>query len=318
MALVIVFLTCLRHYLQRIYIEKLLSIQRHAADHAVIQSTLHYICIPSVFGDLQHTSGKKDQADGSTGLSINGIVWKVIIKGKCLSMLCGADSSCHIHLPVYNIVPEFFTGLKKSPVFCSGSNLSHSCIKINSSHCMPLCLVLVTDRLSRLVILLFHIRIIPVTFVPVFPAFFIKKQGLPASLVNKVFGQLQVPLIFCNIIQGAESHLRYFMAGISGYLPFFCSQMFINTVGVSHCNIQKLSLAGCLIISHCRLGHMSQAVQFMVVHQVGKSFLQTVNDIVGIQIAVRLLSLSDKLNSLVCRLLQLTVRMPHQGPGHCL
>ena len=318
MALVIVLLTGLRHYLQRIYIEKFLSVQRHTADHSVIQGSFHHIRITAVSGDLQHTSGKKYQSDSRTGLPVNRVVRKVVVEGKGFPMLCSADSSCYIHLPVYNIIPEFFTGFKKFPVFCSGSHLSHSCIKIDSSYCMSLGLVLVPHRFPRLIILLFHIGVIPVAFVSVFSAFFIKKQRLLSSLVNKVFCQLQMSLVFCNIVQSTKSHLRHFMSGISGNFSFFCSQMFINAVHISHRNIQELSLSGCLIISHCPFCHMSETIQLMVVHKIGKSFFKTVNDVVGIQITVGLLSLSDKVNGLVCGFLQFTVRMPHQGPGYCL
>ena len=317
MALMVILLTGLWNNLQGIHIEKALSIQRHAADHPIIQGSFHHVCIFSIFGDLKHSSGKEDQTNSRAGLSVNSIIRQIIVKGKSLSMFCSSNGSCHIHLTVHNVLPQLFTGCKKFLVFCSGSHLCHSGIQIYGSYCMAFCLILVPHWLSCLIILLLHISIIPEAFIPILFTLLVKKQRLLTSLVNKIFCQLQMLLIFRDIIQGAEGHLCYLMAWIPGDLAVFHAKMVIDAVCIADSNIQESPFSCSLIICYCRLGHMPQTVQLMMIHKIGKSFFQTIDNIVGVQISVRLLGLSNQLNRLVCSFLQFLIWVPHQGICHC-
>ena len=175
MPLKVVFFTCLRIHFQRIDIEKALAIQRHSANYSIKQRPFHNICVFTVFGNLKHPSGKENQSNGSAGFRIHCIIWKVIVKAKSLSMLRSPNRSGNIHLFFHNIIPDSFTGPEQFRILCSVGNFCHTGIKINSTHRMSFCLILLPHRSSCLVILLLHISVIPEAFVMILFALFIKK-----------------------------------------------------------------------------------------------------------------------------------------------
>ena len=90
-------MTCLRQYLQRIDIEKALSIQRHAAEHAIIKCAFHNVCIPCLRRDFQHSPRKKDKTDRRTGFRIRRVVRQIVGIGERLAQMGAADSACNVH-----------------------------------------------------------------------------------------------------------------------------------------------------------------------------------------------------------------------------
>ena len=99
-------MTCLRQYLQRIDIEKALSIQCHAAEHAIIKRPFHDVCIPCVRLDFQHSPRKKDKTDRCTGFRIRRVVRQIVGIGECLAQMGAADSARNVHLFLRDVVPE--------------------------------------------------------------------------------------------------------------------------------------------------------------------------------------------------------------------
>ncbi len=66
-------------YFQRIHIEEMFAVQRHAAEHGVVQCALHHIGILTVAFHFQHSSGKHHQADGGATFSVYRVIRQIVI-----------------------------------------------------------------------------------------------------------------------------------------------------------------------------------------------------------------------------------------------
>ena len=183
---------------------------------------------------------------------------------------------------------------------------------------MAFCPVLLADRLAGLIILVLEITVFPEEIIAVFFPLLCKIQRCLPPLVNEIFGKLQMFFILCHLIESHKGHLRYLMTGISGFLTGRISYIFINTIYIANGCVQKFPFSGCLIIGYSTFHHMTQAVELVVIHKVCKAFFQTIQNIIGVQIPVRLLCRTDDINGLIRRCLQLLVRMPHERVGHSL
>ena len=64
---------------QRIHIEEMFAIQRHAAEHGVVQCALHHIGILTVAFHFQHSPGEHHQADGSTAFGVYRVIRQIVI-----------------------------------------------------------------------------------------------------------------------------------------------------------------------------------------------------------------------------------------------
>ncbi len=92
--------------------------------------------------------------------------------------------------------------------------------------------------------------------------------------------------------------------------PLFRSERPVYAVRKPDNHIQKFTFPCTLIISYSCLDHMSGAVKLMVVHQVRPPLIETINNIIGIQIPVRLLCRRDDIDRLVRRTLQFFILVP--------
>ena len=106
MPLMIVFTAGFRNYFQGIDIEEAFPVQLHAADDAIVKRLLHDIRVFSQFFQLQHTPCKEDKTDRRAGLTVNGIVRQIIVKGKGLSVFAGSDRAGNIQSSLRDAVPH--------------------------------------------------------------------------------------------------------------------------------------------------------------------------------------------------------------------
>ena len=99
------------------------------------------------------------------------------------------------------------------------------------------------------------------------------------------------------------------MAGVTVTLPFLRAEGLTDEVNIAAGGPQQAVLAGCIIVSHSALDQMPQAIELMMVSQIGEDLVCAAQDIEGVQITVFQLSTADDLNGLVCDGLQLRIRM---------
>lgn len=153
MALILILFAGFRQHLQRIHIEEFPAVQRHSADHAVIERAFQHVHILRILCVLKHPAGEEAKPDGRAGLAVYRIVGQVIVKGKRLPICGRADSTGYVHSPVDQIVPQALTGLKKLCIFCLGRHIRNAGIQIYGADGMPLRLRLFPHGQCGLIIL---------------------------------------------------------------------------------------------------------------------------------------------------------------------
>ncbi|MNB91873.1 hypothetical protein D3C75_389630 [compost metagenome] len=148
-----ILLAGLRPYLQRIDIEIMLPVIRHAGSHRVVQRALHDIPILALRFRLKHTAREEDQADGSTGLGVVGVVRQVVVKGEGFPVVSGADASVDIHLLLDDIAPQALAGRKQTVISAAQSQVRHRGVHIYRTDGMAGRNLLLTDGLMSLKII---------------------------------------------------------------------------------------------------------------------------------------------------------------------
>ena len=149
--------------------------------------------------------------------------------------------------------------------------------------------------------------------------FFLRKiAGLLSALVDKVRAQLQVFLLAGHFVQAHQRHLGYLMAGIAAALAFLRAKVRVHVIGKAAGSLEQLVLAGGLIIRHRALCQMAEAVQLVIVAQIGPRSVHAVDDVVGIQIAVLRLSGADEVDGFIGDLFQRRIGMLGQGVAYSL
>ena len=131
--------------------------------------------------------------------------------------------------------------------------------------------------------------------------------------IQKEFSKLQIFLLTGQLIQFCERHLRDLMSGIAFTLSVLRPELFSNKVRESLRRLQQLILAGRLIIGCRSLEQMSETVELVVISEVGENAVHTVDDIVGVQIAVLRLCRTDNIDRLIRSPLKLRIGMVNQG-----
>ena len=318
MGAVVVLFAGLREDLQGVDIEKASAVQGHSADHAVVKCLLHHICVFPLGFCFQHPAGEKYQADGRAGFSIDRIVGEIIIKGKGFPIVGGADRPRHIHPAADDAVPQGSAGVPEGFVAGLPGNVRHAAVQVDRPYRMALGGGLLPHRLARLIILQAKGAFCPSPGLTAFLYFLTEVIGLLAPLIDEVFRQTQVALLAGDIGQLYQGHLNNLVARIALELSLLGSEQTVHQVRVPPHGVQQLILTCGLIVGDSPFHQVSQAVQLVVVGQVGEAVLQAVDDIIGVQVPVRLLGGTDKVDGFIRCFFQLRVRMDGQGVSHRL
>ena len=228
----------------------------------------------------------------------------------------GADSARDVHLFPRHVLPESFASCEQAFISGQPGHVRHPGIEINRTHRVSHRFLLLSDRQMRLIVgitlflfmSLFHpVRLLQIEII-----------GSGSPLVHKKAAQLQVFFLPGLLIQAHQRHFRDLMAGIALLLSFFRSEAGKNVICIPLGGLQKLILSRGLIIGHGPFRQVTEAVQLMIVLQIGKDFVLITDNIIGIQIAVFQLGRTDDVDGPVGSCLQLRVRMLGQGIAHRL
>ena len=256
--------------------------------------------------------------------------------------MCAADTSCYIQFFVYNAVPEPFTCRKQLLVIRQPCHIRHAAVKVHPAHRMSHRLRLLPDRQMCLMVmkaqlLARYFRGIlcgalrrallrfpvgsfpgPALMLCPLPVLYVKVIRLCTPHFQKETAQLQIPFLPCQLIEPCQRHLRYFVPGIALALSLLIAEPAANKVRIPLCRLQQLILSGGLIIRHRPLCQMPEAIQLVVVAQIGENTVHTVDDIICIQVTVFRLCRTDNVDSLVRSPFQLLVGMTGKGIAHRL
>ena len=145
-----------------------------------------------------------------------------------------------------------------------------------------------------------------------------KVVGGRAPLVQEKLAQPPVALLAGGLIQPSQGHFRNLMPGVALAFLRLRAEAGVHTIGKPAGGAEQLILTRGLIVGHGSLYQMAQAVQLVVVLQVGKGPVHAVEDVIGVQIAAVVLGGADGLHSLLHCCLQPGVRVVGQRIGRRL
>ena len=145
----------------------------------------------------------------------------------------------------------------------------------------------------------------------------VKVIRLRTSLVDKIFSQLFVFFITRNLIQTDKCHLCNLMSRISLAFSFFRTKMSCCIICKTSCCFQQFVFSGSFIICNGSLDQMTHTIQFMMILQICENLIFSVDNIIGIQISVILLSCTHDIDGSVCDCLQFRIRMLGQRITDC-
>ena len=304
-----------RENFQRIDIEKPLSIQLHSRQHRIIKGSFHHICVFGIYFRLQHFRSKEHQTDGCTGFRISRIVGKIIIHRKGFPLNGRTDSSCHIHPPVRNTFKKLPTGIQKLLILRPGRQICHPCIKVNRTDTVTCSITLLSNRLSRLLVIVIR-RVIPPDAPISSCNLILIKTVVYATHIDEVLGKYKAFLISCSMVKPEQRQFDLRMSRIA--FMTFCHKVLINMCRILLHHTKKLILTGGFVVGNCGLHHMSGAVQFMSLQQIGPSLILILDGIVGIQVSVRILCRFNLIDQAVSLCFQISIRKIDKTVSHSL
>ena len=135
---------------------------------------------------------------------------------------------------------------------------------------------------------------------------------MPAALAYKVFGEVGIALFAGGLGEFDECHFGDFVPGIAVQLAVGGAESGIDVISETAGRVKQLAFAGGLIVGDRAFGQVAEAVQLMVVLQVGEVPVHAVEDVVGVQVAVVELRRADDIDGGVGGRFKVSVRVVGQ------
>ena len=104
-----------------------------------------------------------------------------------------------------------------------------------------------------------------------------------AALVKKPFGEVKIFLFTGGLIKFHKSEFNLFMA--RDPVALARAELSHHVVGHLYADIEKIALAGHIVICHSRFYHVTRAVHFVLVH-LGPAFVKSCESVIGVDIPI--------------------------------
>ncbi len=310
-----------RVHFQRIHIKEMLTVQRHAAQHRVVQRTLHHVGVVAVCLHLQHPAGKHHQANGGAAFRIYRIVGQIVIAAERLAAALRANPAGNVQLALRHVVPQPQTVLAFAFVIAQARQVRHARHQVDETHRMADGRLLFGKGLMRLAVgfVLDHPRRaigIPVGRFAALLVFNVVEVRLRAAFLNEIFHHVEIALLLRDVVQPHQRQLDFRVSRIAVQLRLAWAKHAVDMVRQPAHHVQQAALSGSLEIRHARFNHMSGAVQFVAFRQIGPALLGGFHREIGIEITIFALRRRDQFNHLVGGFFQFSIRLLAQGPCH--
>ena len=170
------------------------------------------------------------------------------------------------------------------------------------------------DRLVGLVVgvVLFARLVVAAVLMGTAAIFELEVERLPATLAYEVFGEVGIALFAGGFGQFDERHFSDFVARVAVQLAVGGAESGIDVISETAGRVKQLAFAGGLIVGDRAFGQVAEAVQLMVVLQVGEVPVHAVEDVVGVQVAVVELRRADDIDGGVGGRFEVGVRVVGQ------
>ena len=308
---------------QRVHVEEALAVQRHAGQRGVVQRRLHNVRVLGLWRELEHATGEERQRNRGAGLGVGGVVGQVVVVGECLAVHRAADAAGNVQFLIDDIAPEPLGRIGEVLVVGQSGHVRQTGVEVAGAHGMAYGFVLFGDRLVRLVIgVPVGVRVGFVVGVGValcvLVCLNIEDVRLPAALGHEIFGQIKVPLFAGDLVQPHQSHLGNLVTGVTTQLARLATEALVYVIGETAGGLEQLVFAGALVVGHRTFNEVAEAVQFVMVTQIGERAIHVVQNVAGVQIAVVELGGTHDVDGLVGGLFQCGVRVMGEGIADCL
>ena len=302
---------------ERVLIEEGLAVERQPGQRAIVERDFHDVGEASVGAAAEHAVRPEHQADRRAGLRIGALVGQIVVVGKALVGCRGSDAAGDVHLLGDEVVPERFEGLGQRVVAVLGGDVRHSRIEIHGAHGMPDDLLLVANRLMRLVVVVGPedeiLRIAAVAL-----SLDVEIVGFGATLVDEILGQVHVLLLAGGAGELDQCQLDFFMSAIAGDLVRTMAELVDDVVDIAAHDVHQLALSGGLIVGDRAFDQVPGAIKLMRVAKVGPLAARHHAQVPGIEIAVLALQLAIEIDDGVDARLELGVGLAVERVGHRL
>ena len=239
---------------------------------------------------LQHFSGKEDQADGGAGLRVYRVVGQIVVHGEGLSQHRGADAPGNVHPPLGDALPQRLAGGFQGRIPGFPGQVRHGGVEIDRPYRVSHRVFLLPDGLRALGVLLFHGLLGPLPENPIPPfLLFLKIVGLLAAHIYKMQGQLFVFLVAAGAVEAHQGQLDFRVAGVAP--GAFLHEMLVDAVRVPLHDPQKAVLPRGLVMGAGGLHQVPSAVELVGLLKVRPALVRLLHGKIGIQVAIRMLGL---------------------------
>ena len=99
------------------------------------------------------------------------------------------------------------------------------------------------------------------------------------------------------------------MTGVTTQLARLATEALVYVIGETAGGLEQLVFAGALVVGHRTFNEVAEAVQFVMITQIGERAIHAVQDVVGVQIAVVELGGTHDVDGLVGGPLEVRIRV---------
>ena len=194
----------------------------------------------------EHALVEIDLCDGGTRFVVGRHVGQFIVGPESLSRVACPHTAREVILPAHDVVPYPVDGLDVGRVLGQSRHIGHAGIHVARPHGVSPSLPLLGHGLVALAVEVAYVCL--------------------ASVVQKIFGLVEIAFVARDGVEAGQSHLRYLVSWHHGGLSLSGAHLTDDTVGIPFGYVEKLGAARGLIVGAGRVHHVAEVVELMTQH----------------------------------------------------
>ena len=299
----------------QIGVEVLVTVEADSAQCAVVKRLFHDVGEFAAPGVFQHPPGEEDQRHGRTAFRIGGVVRQIPVDGELLLNGGGTAPAGDVHPFLSDAVEHPLADGEQLLVLRGGGDVGHAGVEIEGADTVPHRILLLPDRPGRLPVgKLFAAQQGAVPF-----RLFLKIVRRRAAAVDEEFGKFGIFFLAGGVGKLTEGEFQLLVTGISLLLTGSGAEYRADVVGITGEGVDKLPVPGGVKMGNRGFHQVAGAVKFVAFKQMLPAVFRFDAGVVGVEVAIRLLSGDDQVDETVELFRQsLVLRVKFDHVGHPL